>query len=53
MLYQPQSDRIACAVLSGMDLRGLLLFRYKVISTQMEVNFDIHLKSIRHELKPV
>ena len=34
------------AMKSGTDLRGLRSFRYKVVLTQMEVDFDTHLKSI-------
>ena len=38
---------------SGMDLKGVRLFRYKVVLTQMEVDFGTHLKSIQHKLKSV
>ena len=49
----PKVHRIVWTMQSGTDLKGVRLFRYKVISTQMEVDFDTHLKSIRHKLKSI
>ena len=48
---EPKVHRIVCAMQSGTDLRGLHLFRYRVISTPRELDFDTHLKLIRYKLK--
>ena len=47
----PTVHCIICALQSGADLKCVCLVWYKVVSTQMEVDFDTHLKSIRHKLK--